>query len=84
VRDVQGLQEEIDRQGQVIDQLHAERDVLGRQIDTLEDEKSRLEEEKRRRTVEVLKLRGTSHQKGEFPFTIVTNQGIIMVPLSAW
>ena len=42
-----------------------------------------LEEEKRRRTVEILKLRGTSHQKGEFPFTIVNNQGIIMVPLSA-
>jgi circadian clock protein KaiC len=42
-----------------------------------------LEEEKRRRTIEILKLRGTSHQKGEFPFTIVNNQGIIMVPLSA-
>lgn len=42
-----------------------------------------LEEEKRRRTVEILKFRGTSHQKGEFPFTIIPGQGIVVVPLSA-
>ncbi|MEM0951423.1 MAG: circadian clock protein KaiC [Cyanobacteria bacterium P01_H01_bin.74] len=42
-----------------------------------------LEEEKRRRTMEILKLRGTSHQKGEFPFTIQPNKGIIGLPLSA-
>ena len=42
-----------------------------------------LEEEKRRRTVEILKFRGASHQKGEFPFTIVPNQGIVAIPLSA-
>jgi circadian clock protein KaiC len=41
-----------------------------------------LEDEKRRRTIEVLKLRGTSHQKGEYPFT-VNNQGVIVIPLSA-
>jgi circadian clock protein KaiC len=41
-----------------------------------------LVDEKRRRTVEVLKFRGTSHQKGEFPFS-VTNKGIIVIPLSA-
>lgn len=41
-----------------------------------------LADEKRRRTVEVLKYRGTSHQKGEFPFTI-TQQGIEVLPLSA-
>lgn len=29
-----------------------------------------LAEEKRRRTVEILKLRGAAHQKGEYPFTI--------------
>ena len=29
-----------------------------------------LESEKRRRTLEVLKLRGTTHMKGEYPFTM--------------
>ncbi|ACF14814.1 putative circadian clock protein, KaiC [Chloroherpeton thalassium ATCC 35110] len=42
-----------------------------------------LEHEKRRRTVEILKFRGTSHQKGEFPFTIDPQQGIIVIPISA-
>lgn len=42
-----------------------------------------LEEEKRRRTIEVLKFRGTSHRKGEYPFTIIPNQGIVVIPLSA-
>jgi len=42
-----------------------------------------LEEEKRRRTVEILKFRGTSHQKGEYPFTVVPAEGIIAIPLSA-
>ena len=42
-----------------------------------------LEEEKRRRTMEILKFRGTTHQKGEFPFTIIPHQGIIAIPLSA-
>ena len=42
-----------------------------------------LEEEKRRRTMEVLKFRGTTHHKGEYPFTIMPNRGIIVVPLSA-
>ncbi|MCC6551654.1 MAG: circadian clock protein KaiC [Polyangiaceae bacterium] len=42
-----------------------------------------LEDEKRRRTIELLKFRGTSHQKGEFPFTIVQHEGIIVIPLSA-
>lgn len=42
-----------------------------------------LEEEKRRRTIEILKFRGTSHQKGEFPFTILENEGIVVIPLSA-
>ena len=41
-----------------------------------------LEDEKRRRTLEVLKFRGTSHQKGEFPFS-VTDAGIVVIPLSA-
>jgi circadian clock protein KaiC len=42
-----------------------------------------LEDEKRRRTIEILKFRGTSHQKGEFPFTILPGEGIIVIPLSA-
>jgi circadian clock protein KaiC len=42
-----------------------------------------LEVEKRRRTVEILKFRGTDHQKGEYPFTIQTNEGIVIIPLSA-
>ena len=42
-----------------------------------------LAEEKRRRTLEILKYRGTEHQKGEFPFTIVSGQGIVVIPLSA-
>jgi circadian clock protein KaiC len=40
-----------------------------------------LSDERRRRTVELLKMRGTSHQRGEFPFT-VTGTGIVVLPLS--
>lgn len=42
-----------------------------------------LEDEKRRRTVEILKFRGTSHQKGSFPFTVIPGRGIVVIPLSA-
>lgn len=42
-----------------------------------------LEEEKRRRTIEILKFRGTSHQSGECPFTIVPGEGIVLIPLSS-
>ncbi len=42
-----------------------------------------LEEEKRRRTLEILKFRGAMHQRGEFPFTIVEDRGIVVIPLSA-
>jgi circadian clock protein KaiC len=42
-----------------------------------------LEAEKRRRTIEVLKFRGTTHQKGEYPFTVMPDQGIVVIPLSA-
>lgn len=41
-----------------------------------------LEGERRRRTIEILKLRGTTHMKGEYPFTI-TNQGMNIFPLGA-
>lgn len=41
-----------------------------------------LEEEKRRRTIEILKFRGTPHHKGEYPFTIIPGEGIVIIPLS--
>jgi circadian clock protein KaiC len=41
-----------------------------------------LVDERRRRTMEILKFRGTYHQRGEFPFTI-TGDGITVLPLSA-
>ncbi len=41
-----------------------------------------LEGERRRRTAEILKLRGTTHMKGEYPFTM-TNDGISIFPLGA-
>ena len=41
-----------------------------------------LAEERRRRTLEILKFRGTSHQRGEVPFTI-TDTGIVVIPLTA-
>lgn len=42
-----------------------------------------LEAENRRRTMEILKFRGTDHQKGEHPFTVVADGGIVGVPLSS-
>ncbi len=42
-----------------------------------------LEEAKRRRTIEILKFRGTNHNKGGYPFTIVPNSGIEVIPLSS-
>ena len=45
--------------------------------------RNNLEEEKRRRTLEILKFRGTSHQKGEFPFSIMPGKGVVVIPLSA-
>ena len=42
-----------------------------------------LEDENRRRTIEIIKFRGTDHQKGEVPFTIVDGEGFVVLPLSA-
>lgn len=42
-----------------------------------------LDGETRRRTLEVLKFRGTDHQKGQWPFTVVPEEGIVALPLSA-
>ena len=45
--------------------------------------RNRTENEKRRRTIEILKFRGTVHQKGEYPFTIDRQSGVTILPLSA-
>ncbi|WP_108661656.1 circadian clock protein KaiC [Acuticoccus kandeliae] len=45
--------------------------------------RNRLEHEKRRRTIEILKFRGATHQKGEYPFTIDADDGVTVIPLSA-
>lgn len=42
-----------------------------------------LTKEKRRRTVEILKFRGSNHKKGENPFTVLTERGLVIIPLSA-
>lgn len=44
--------------------------------------RNNLEEEKRHRTVEILKFRGAYHQKGEFPFSIEARHGFVVIPLS--
>ena len=41
-----------------------------------------LEHERRRRTMEILKFRGALHQRGEFPFTVTSQEGINVLPLS--
>lgn len=45
--------------------------------------RNNLDEEKRRRTIEILKYRGTTHKKGEYPFTISPESAIVIIPLSA-
>lgn len=42
-----------------------------------------LQREKRRRTIEVLKMRGSHHAEGEAPFTLLENHGVVAVPLSS-
>lgn len=41
-----------------------------------------LSNEKRRRTIEILKFRGSNHVKGENPFTLTVNKAVVIVPLS--
>ena len=41
-----------------------------------------LDDEQRRRTIEILKFRGTDHQKGEYPFAIVDDRGIAVITLT--
>ena len=40
------------------------------------------EREKRRRTLEVLKFRGAEHRSGEWLFTIVQQEGVVVLPIS--
>lgn len=42
-----------------------------------------LDSENRRRTVEVLKFRGTDHRKGEYPFSVRSQSGVVVLPLSS-
>ncbi|MEF2072968.1 circadian clock protein KaiC [Consotaella aegiceratis] len=44
--------------------------------------RNRLEQERRRRTIEILKLRGAVHQKGEYTFTVDSTSGVTILPLS--
>jgi circadian clock protein KaiC len=41
-----------------------------------------LSDERRRRTLEILKFRGATHERGEIPFTVMEH-GIITIPLTA-
>lgn len=41
-----------------------------------------LEDETARRTMQILKFRGTTHRKGEFPFAVIDHQGIVALPLA--
>jgi circadian clock protein KaiC len=41
-----------------------------------------IESEKRRRTVEILKLRGGPHRSGEFSFAIIPGEGISVIPIA--
>ena len=41
-----------------------------------------LEDEQSRRTMQILKFRGTTHRKGEFPFAIISGRGFVALPLS--
>ena len=45
--------------------------------------RNQLFQEKRRRTIEILKFRGTTHMTGEYPFAINGDSGITIIPLSA-
>ncbi len=42
-----------------------------------------LQLEKRRRTLEILKIRGSAHHKGVFPFTILPQEGVVLIPAAA-
>ncbi|MEE8600761.1 circadian clock protein KaiC [Euzebya tangerina] len=39
--------------------------------------------EHRRRSIEILKMRGAMHHTGQYPYTVVPQQGIVMIPSAA-
>ncbi len=45
--------------------------------------RNRQDNERRRRTMEIVKLRGAAHMTGEFPFTIDGQEGLTLSPLAA-
>ena len=44
--------------------------------------RNRLNMERRRRTIEVLKVRGAGHSKGEYPFSVLPDTAIQIVPIN--
>lgn len=42
-----------------------------------------LSDERRRRTIEVLKMRGSDHRLGQYPFAIMPGRGIVVISLAA-
>ena len=42
-----------------------------------------LDSTQRRRTLEILKFRGTPHHKGEYTFSVLPDRGIVVIPISA-
>ena len=44
--------------------------------------RNRLVGERRRRTIEVLKVRGASHSKGEYPFSVLPETAVQIVPIN--
>ena len=44
--------------------------------------RNRLGGERRRRTIEVLKVRGSSHSKGEYPFSVLSETAVQIVPIN--
>lgn len=44
--------------------------------------RNQADHDKRRRTVEILKFRGSNHYKGRCPFTILAGRGAVVIPLA--
>ena len=44
--------------------------------------RNRLSDERRRRTIEVLKVRGAGHSKGEYPFSVLPDTAVQIVPIN--
>lgn len=51
-------------------------------VDNVIQLRNRLEAGQRRRTVEILKFRGSPHAKGELPVSITSDSGLVVIPLT--